>query len=78
MKLRRAEDKTGGGLFLATEEAERPKEGVVVAAGPGLPHPDTGKLLENPLKEGDLVLLSDFSGEKVDYNDQSHVRADFF
>jgi len=76
VKLRRAEDKTGGGLFLATGEAEKPKEGVVVAAGPGLPHPDTGKLLENPLKEGDLVLLSDFSGEKVDYNDQKHLFID--
>jgi len=76
IKLRKADDKTTGGLFVPTQEVEKPKEGTVVMAGPGKAHPETGKLIECPVKEGDLVLLSDFSGEKVDYNGEQHIFTD--
>ena len=50
--------------------------GVVVAAGPGKQHPETGKLMPCPVKEGELVLLSDFVGENVDYNGEKHIFVD--
>jgi len=73
VKLSKMDDRTKGGLFVATEESKKPREGVVVAAGPGRLHPETGKLLPNPVKEGDYVLLADFSGEKVEYCGEQHM-----
>ena len=76
VKLRKAQDQTAGGLFVAGSEVEKPKEGLVIAAGPGKTDPVTGKLLPNPVKEGDLVLLADFTGENVDYNREKHLFVD--
>lgn len=76
VKLRRTEDKTTGGLYVPTAEVEAPKEGFVVAAGPGAVHPETGALMECPVKEGELVLLSDFTGERVEYDSQKHMFLD--
>jgi len=73
VKLRKVADTTTGGLFVPTADTEKPKEGVVVSAGPGAVHPTTGKLLPCPVKEGDLVLLTDFTGESVDYNGEKHL-----
>jgi chaperonin GroES len=73
VKPRKLEDKTDGGLFVPTAESEKPKEAFVIAAGPGEVNAETGELIGCPVKEGDLVLLSDFSGEKVDYNGEKHV-----
>ena len=71
--MRKLEEKTGGGLFVPTADTEKPKEGIVVAAGPGKVNAETGELIPSPVAEGDLVLLSDFSGEKVDYNNEKHI-----
>ena len=76
VKLRKTAETTSGGLFVPTAETEKPKEGTVIAAGPGRVHPETGKLLPCPVKEGDMVLLSDFTGEKVDYNGDKHLFVD--
>ena len=76
IKLSKMDDRTAGGLFVASETVEKPREGVVVAAGSGKPHPDTGKNIPNPVKQGDLVLLGEFSGQKVDYCGEQHVFID--
>jgi len=76
VKPRKLEDKTDGGLFVPTAEAEKPKEAFVIAAGPGEVNAETGELIGCPVKEGDLVLLNDFTGEKVDYNGEKHVFVD--
>jgi len=73
VKQSKMSDQTTGGLFVPAASTEKPTEGVVVLAGPGTMHPDTGKLLANPCKPGDLVLLNEFSGEKVDYCGQKHT-----
>lgn len=73
VKMRKVQEQTDGGLFVPTADTEKPKEGNVIAAGPGSVHPETGELIACPVKEGDLVLLSDFSGEKVDYDGDKHV-----
>mmetsp|Transcript_3098 Transcript_3098/g.7726 ORF Transcript_3098/g.7726 Transcript_3098/m.7726 type:complete len:237 (-) Transcript_3098:217-927(-) len=76
IKLNKVDDKTDGGLFVPTGSSEKPKEGTVVAAGPGGVVPATGKQLSNPYAAGDLVLLSEYSGEKVDYNSEKHIFCD--
>ena len=65
-------DVTTGGLFMPADSTEKPSEGLVVLAGPGTTHPETGKLIPNPCKEGDLILLSEYVGEKVDYCGDKH------
>jgi len=76
VKLNKVEEKTDGGLFVPTAAKEKPKEGVVVAAGPGVVHPSTGKLLPNSVSVGDTVMLTEFDGEKVDYNSEKHIFVD--
>jgi chaperonin GroES len=73
IKLRKLDEKTTGGLFVPTADAEKPKEGFVIAAGPGRVNPDSGETFPCPVKEGDLVLIKDFTGEKVDYDGAQHV-----
>ena len=76
VKPRKTDDKTMGGLFVPTGEVEVPKEGIVVMAGPGKAHPETGEIIPNPVKDGDLVLMGSYAGEKVDYNGEAHVFMD--
>ena len=76
VKLSKASDMTAGGLFVAAEATEKPREGTVVAAGPGSHHPETGVMMPCPVKEGDYVLLAEFTGEKVDYNGEQHIFCD--
>lgn len=73
VKLSKASDMTAGGLFVAAEATEKPREGTVVAAGPGFHHPESGVLMPCPVAAGDYVLLAEFSGEKVEYNGESHT-----
>ena len=73
VKLSKTSDVTTGGLFMPSSSTEKPTEGVVVLSGPGSAHPDTGTLMPNPVKEGDLVLLNEYSGEKVDYCGEKHT-----
>lgn len=72
VKLAKADESTKGGLFLATENAEKPREGVVVAVGEGRVHPDTGVIMPVGVKVGDLVLLSGDVGEQVEYCGSAH------
>jgi chaperonin GroES len=76
VRVRRADEKTGGGLFVPTEAAEKPKEGFVVAVGPGTLDEDTGKLTPCMVAPGDLVLLSDYTGESCDYDGEKHMFVD--
>jgi chaperonin GroES len=76
IKLSKTDDRTKGGLFVATENAQKPTEGIVVAAGDGEINPDTGALLPNTVSEGDLVMLGEYAGEKVDYCGEQHVFID--
>lgn len=75
VKIRVAQEKTGGGLFVVEAETPKPKEGIVVAAGPG-GLDENGETVKCPVAPGDLVLLSDYTGEKVDYNGQKHIFVD--
>ena len=58
VKTSKYDDKTSGGLFVPAAATEKPREGTVIAAGPGKPHEKSGKVIECPVKAGDLVLLS--------------------
>jgi len=79
LKMRRKYDqKTGGGLYIQEDEEDQTvAEAVVVAAGPGKNHPNTGKLLPCPCKEGDVVIVADQKGaEAVLYQQTGHLILD--
>ena len=47
---------TSGGILLPDQSKQRPTEGLVLAAGPGKLHPDTGIRITNPIVEGMSVV----------------------
>lgn len=59
---------TKGGILLPESAKEKPKEGTVVAVGPGKMN-DEGKLEPTQLAKGDIVLFSSYSGTEVKTQD---------
>ena len=55
---------TKGGILLPDSAQEKPKEGTVVAVGPGKMN-DDGKVEAMNVSIGDLVLFSSYSGTEV-------------
>jgi chaperonin GroES len=60
---------TKGGILLPDSAQEKPKEGVVVAVGPGKID-ENGSIEAMQLKVGDLVLFSSYAGTEVKNNDE--------
>ena len=59
-----AEEKTAGGIIIPDTAKEKPMEGEVVAAGPGVLN-DRGDLVALDVKPGDRVLFGKWSGTEV-------------
>lgn len=57
-----------GGILLPETAKEKPKEGVVVAAGPGKLN-DAGVIEQMSVKTGDKVLFSSYAGTEVKSQD---------
>lgn len=60
---------TKGGIILPDTAKEKPKEGEVLAVGPGKRN-DTGEIEPMSLKKGDKILFSSYAGTEVK-NDSS-------
>ena len=54
-------DRSPGGIYIPDTAKEKPQKGKVVAAGPGRTT-DEGKLIEMPVKVGDVVVYSKYAG----------------
>jgi chaperonin GroES len=59
-----AEQKTAGGILLPDTAKDKPKEGTVVAVGPGRVL-DNGEVKPLEVKKGDRVLFGGFAGSEV-------------
>jgi chaperonin GroES len=57
-------NKTKGGILLPDSAQEKPKEGTVIAVGPGK-YDEQGKLQSLTVKIGDRVLFSSYAGTEV-------------
>ncbi len=57
-------EKTKGGIFLPETAQEKPKEGEIMAVGPGKRDED-GNIIPMNVKIGDRVLFSNYSGTEV-------------
>lgn len=62
---------TKGGIFLPEGSQEKPKQGEIVAVGPGKIDKD-GKLQTMDVKEGDIVVFTSYAGTKVEMEDSDH------
>ena len=59
-----AEEKTAGGIIIPDSAKEKPRQGEVIAVGPG-GRDESGKLIPIDVKEGDRVLFGKWSGTEV-------------
>ncbi|MGF7149211.1 chaperonin GroES [Sphingomonas zeicaulis] len=59
-----AEEKTSGGIIIPDTAKEKPQEGEVVAAGPGMRTED-GQLFALSVEVGDRILFGKWSGTEV-------------
>ena len=57
-------EKTAGGILIPDTAREKPTEGEVIAAGPGI-RGDDGKIHALDVKAGDRVLFGKWSGSEV-------------
>ena len=63
------EEKTKGGIIIPDTVKEKPQEGEVVAAGPGV-RDGAGKIIALEVKAGDRVLFGKWSGTEVKIDGQ--------
>ena len=60
---------TKGGILLPDSAQEKPKEGVIMAVGPGKLN-DEGKRDVMNVKEGDRILFSSYAGTEIKNNEE--------
>lgn len=64
IELSEAEEVSPGGIVLPDAAQEKPKQGKVVAVGPGRIS-DEGELLPLDVKAGDVVMFSEYGGTEI-------------
>jgi chaperonin GroES len=73
----KGEEKTSGGIIIPDTAKEKPQEGKVIAAGPGV-RDRNGNRIAMEVKEGDRILFGKFAGTeiKIDGVEQVIMKAD--
>jgi chaperonin GroES len=66
------QEKTTGGIVLPDAAKEKPREGTVIAAGPGYLLPN-GDLRPLEVHQGDTVLFSSYAGSEIKIGDKEYV-----
>ncbi len=67
-----AEEMTAGGIVLPETAKEKPKEGKIIAVGPGRIL-DSGETSKMQLKKGDRVLFSSWAGDEVKVDGEEYL-----
>ena len=67
-----AEEKSSGGIILPEAAQERPREGEVVAVGPGRVN-DQGERVALSVKQGDVVLYTAYGGTEIKVDAQDYL-----
>ncbi|MEA3404029.1 MAG: co-chaperone GroES [Armatimonadota bacterium] len=67
-----AEEKSAGGIILPEAAQERPREGKVVATGPGEIDAD-GEPMGLSVEEGDIVIYASFGGTEVQIDGEDYL-----
>jgi len=72
VKRLEAEEKTAGGIVLPEAAKEKPKQGEVVAVGPGRLN-DDGETVALQVKKGDRIVFSSYAGTEVTLGDEEYL-----
>lgn len=67
-----AEETLKGGIILPDSAKKKQEQAKVIAIGTGKKD-KSGKAIEMPVKEGDVVLMDKYSGQEVTLNDEEFV-----
>ena len=67
-----AEEKTAGGIVLPDTAKDKPKQGTVIAVGPGRVL-ESGEVKALEVKKGDRVLFGGFAGSEVKLNGKEYL-----
>lgn len=70
-----AEEKSAGGIYLPEGAQEAPREGKVIAVGPGRVL-ESGERLEMSVKEGDIVIYTKYGGNEITIDDTEYLMID--
>ena len=71
VKMLEAEETTKSGIILAGKSEEKSQIAEVIKVGPGIQ--EDGKKVEILVKEGDKVVISQYSGTKIKYDGEEFV-----
>ena len=72
VKVKDEEEKTVGGIVLASNAKKKPTEGEVVAVGEGA-YASNGEKIPMSVKKGDVVLYDRYSGTNVEYEAEKYL-----
>ncbi|CAM3134060.1 chaperonin GroES [Lactobacillus bombicola] len=72
VKVKEEEEKTVGGIVLASNAKQKPTEGEVVAVGAGS-YAENGSKIPMTVAEGDIVLYDKYSGTDVNYEGEKYL-----
>jgi chaperonin GroES len=72
LQAEQEEEKTVGGIVLASNAKEKPTTGKVIAVGAGRTL-DNGETLAPSVKEGDRVLFDKYAGNEVEYEGTKYL-----
>jgi chaperonin GroES len=67
-----AEEKSAGGIILPEKAQEKPREGEVIAVGPGKLS-DKGERKVLTVKVGDLVVYSEYGGTEISFEGTDYL-----
>ena len=67
-----AEEKSVGGIIIPDTAKEKPRQGEVIAVGPG-GRDEAGKLIPIDVQVGDRVLFAKWSGTEVKIDDDEYL-----
>jgi chaperonin GroES len=67
-----AEEKTKSGIIIPDSAKEKPQEGKIVAAGPGMKD-KAGKVIPMDVKVGDRILFTKYGGTEVKLDGKEYL-----
>jgi chaperonin GroES len=70
-----AEEKSAGGIILPEKAQEKPREGKVIAVGPGKLL-ETGERRVMGVKQGDVVVYSEYGGTEIAHEGEDYLLID--
>ncbi|MBD5431111.1 co-chaperone GroES [Lactobacillus agrestimuris] len=72
VKVKDEEEKTVGGIVLASNAKEKPTQGEVIAVGEGA-YSSNGEKIPMTVQKGDTVLYNKYAGSEVEYEGEKYL-----